>query len=111
MAEIELDFDGTVVEHAYPEIGLPNPGAIEVILKLQKKGHKIILNTLRANFKNGSLPVSFSVLCGLSGNNLIRTSLGTLCHDHCFELSPKNSLKFHFKKSKFSNIEIFNISL
>lgn len=55
MAEIQLDFDGTVVEHAYPEIGLPNPGAIEVILKLQKKGHKIILNTMRANFKNGLL--------------------------------------------------------
>lgn len=52
---IQLDFDGTVVEHVYPEIGLPNPGAIEVILKLQKKGHKIILNTMRANFKNGSL--------------------------------------------------------
>lgn len=53
--EIQLDFDGTVVEHAYPEIGLPNPGAIETILKLHEKGHKIILNTMRANFKNGSL--------------------------------------------------------
>jgi len=47
--KIYLDFDGTVVEHAYPKLGEPNPRAIEVITKLKNAGHEIILNTYRAN--------------------------------------------------------------
>ena len=43
--KIYLDFDGTCVEHRYPEIGKYNFGAIEVIEKLQQAGHNIILNT------------------------------------------------------------------
>ncbi|MEN9968378.1 MAG: hypothetical protein RIR94_552, partial [Bacteroidota bacterium] len=42
---IYLDFDGTVVEHAYPQIGAPNPHALRVIGKLQAAGHQFILNT------------------------------------------------------------------
>jgi hypothetical protein len=53
--KILLDFDGTCVEHIYPEIGRCNFGCIEVIDKLQKAGHKIILNTLRSELN----PVSF----------------------------------------------------
>lgn len=45
---IFLDFDGTVVEHAFPEIYAASPGSIEVIRKLQNAGHSIILNTYRA---------------------------------------------------------------
>lgn len=45
---IFLDFDGTVVEHAFPEIYAANPGSIDVIRKLQNAGHTIILNTYRA---------------------------------------------------------------
>jgi hypothetical protein len=46
--KIYLDFDGTCVEHVYPEIGRCNFGCIEVIDKLQKAGHTIILNTYRS---------------------------------------------------------------
>jgi len=52
---IILDFDGTVVEHKYPRIGKPNPLAIETIQKIQKAGHKIILNTYRADCNDGTL--------------------------------------------------------
>ena len=31
---IYLDFDGTVVEHAYPQIGANNPDALKVIRRL-----------------------------------------------------------------------------
>jgi len=51
---IYLDFDGTVVEHTYPEIGRCNFGCIEVIHKLQKSGHKIVLNTMRVEFQDGT---------------------------------------------------------
>ena len=59
---IYLDFDGTVVEHAYPEIGAPNPGSIEVIRKLQEAGHTIILNTYRADLDQASLEAAINYL-------------------------------------------------
>ncbi len=45
---IGIDFDGTMVEHKYPEIGEPVEGAIETVLDLIKAGHKIILYTMRS---------------------------------------------------------------
>ena len=47
--KIYLDFDGTVVEHYFPEIGAENPHAIKVIARLQAAGHEIVLNTYRAD--------------------------------------------------------------
>lgn len=44
---IAVDFDGTIVEHAYPAIGKPIPFAIETLLQLQKENHKLILWTVR----------------------------------------------------------------
>lgn len=56
--EIYLDFDGTCVEHEWPIIGRCNYGCIEVIYKLQKAGHKIILNTYRADLNDEILEKS-----------------------------------------------------
>ena len=53
--KVYLDFDGTLVEHEYPNIGRANFGWVEVIEKLQKAGHEVILNTMRANFNDDSL--------------------------------------------------------
>lgn len=44
---LAIDFDGTIVEHAYPAIGKPIPFAIETLLQIQKDGHKLILWTVR----------------------------------------------------------------
>lgn len=44
---IAIDFDGTIVEHAYPAIGKPIPFAIETLLQLQKDNHKLFLWTVR----------------------------------------------------------------
>jgi hypothetical protein len=44
---IAVDFDGTIVEHKYPEMGKPIPFAIETLLKLQKEKHILILWTVR----------------------------------------------------------------
>jgi len=51
---IILDFDGTVVEHDYPNIGRLNPGSLKVINRLQKSVHEIILNTYRADCNDGT---------------------------------------------------------
>jgi len=45
---IAIDFDGTIVEHAYPLIGRPIPFAIETLLQLQEDGHRLILWTVRS---------------------------------------------------------------
>ena len=45
---IAVDFDGTIVTHAYPEIGKPIPFAIDTLKKLQQEGHhQLILWTCR----------------------------------------------------------------
>jgi hydroxymethylpyrimidine pyrophosphatase-like HAD family hydrolase len=44
---IAIDFDGTIVEDAFPKIGKPMIFALETILKLQAEGHRLILWTYR----------------------------------------------------------------
>lgn len=45
---IAVDFDGTIVTHAYPAIGKPIPFAIETLKKLQQEDHhQLILWTCR----------------------------------------------------------------
>jgi len=45
---IAVDFDGTIVEHKYPDIGEEMIFAFDTLKALQKKGHKLILWTFRA---------------------------------------------------------------
>ena len=44
---IAIDFDGTIVEDAYPKIGKPMIFAFDTIKKLQSEGHRLILWTYR----------------------------------------------------------------
>lgn len=44
---IAVDFDGTIVEHRYPEIGREEPFAIDTLKKLAADGHRLILWTVR----------------------------------------------------------------
>jgi hypothetical protein len=44
-----VDFDGTIVDHRFPEIGAPVPGAIKWLKKLNKYGAKLILFTMRSD--------------------------------------------------------------
>ena len=44
---IAVDFDGTIVEHAYPEIGEEMMFAFATLKQLQNKGHRLILWTYR----------------------------------------------------------------
>ncbi len=45
---IAVDFDGTIVEDAYPKVGKENLFAFETLKKLQEKGHRLILWTYRS---------------------------------------------------------------
>ncbi len=44
---IAIDFDGTIVEHRYPEIGAEIPFAIETLKMLIKEKHRLILWSVR----------------------------------------------------------------
>ncbi|MBP1614228.1 MAG: hypothetical protein H6Q13_1676 [Bacteroidetes bacterium] len=44
---IAVDFDGTIVEHRYPEIGKEIPFAIDTLKMLQRDRHKLIMWTVR----------------------------------------------------------------
>lgn len=44
---IAVDFDGTIVTHAYPKIGHEIPGAIDTLKRMQQDGHRLILWTVR----------------------------------------------------------------
>ena len=44
---IAVDFDGTIVEHAYPKIGKERPFATATLRQLQKDGHLLVLWSVR----------------------------------------------------------------
>jgi hydroxymethylpyrimidine pyrophosphatase-like HAD family hydrolase len=44
---IAVDFDGTIVEHRYPQIGKEIPFAVATLKKLSEDGHTLVLWTVR----------------------------------------------------------------
>ncbi|MFC4723439.1 BT0820 family HAD-type phosphatase [Geojedonia litorea] len=48
---IAIDFDGTIVDDAYPKIGKPRIFAFETLKRLQNDGHRLILWTYRSGSK------------------------------------------------------------
>jgi hypothetical protein len=44
-----VDFDGTIVDHRFPEVGPPVPGALEWMSKFQAAGARLILFTMRSD--------------------------------------------------------------
>ncbi|TXD46875.1 BT0820 family HAD-type phosphatase [Polaribacter sp. IC073] len=48
---IAVDFDGTIVEDAYPKIGTTQLFAFETLRKLQSEGYRLILWTYRSGTK------------------------------------------------------------
>ncbi|MBT0549723.1 BT0820 family HAD-type phosphatase [Riemerella anatipestifer] len=77
--KLAIDFDGTIVEDAYPGIGKPKVFAFETLKKLQMEGYRLILWTYR------------------SGKAL----------DEAVEFCRKNGLEFYAINSSFEG-EVFD---
>jgi hydroxymethylpyrimidine pyrophosphatase-like HAD family hydrolase len=60
---IAVDFDGTIVEHAYPRIGKEMLFAFDTLKALQRKGHKLILWT----FRDGQTLIEAVEYCKING--------------------------------------------
>ena len=44
-----VDFDGTIVDHCYPDMGVPVPGAIDWMRRWHDNGARLILFTMRSD--------------------------------------------------------------
>ncbi|MDE2097701.1 MAG: hypothetical protein KGL39_10670 [Patescibacteria group bacterium] len=59
---LAIDFDGTIVEHRFPEIGPPCPGAFDWLKRYQEHGARLILWTMRSDGRKGDGPENGPVL-------------------------------------------------
>lgn len=50
--KLAIDFDGTIVDDAYPGIGKTKTFAFETLKKLQSEGYRLILWTYRQDRKS-----------------------------------------------------------
>lgn len=46
-----IDFDGTCVDHRFPRIGPSLPDAVETMQEMARRGHRLILDTMRSDFE------------------------------------------------------------
>jgi hypothetical protein len=60
---LAIDFDGTLADHRYPDIGAEVPGAISWLKEFRAAGAKLILWTMRSdsNSEGGRLTLSEAV--------------------------------------------------
>lgn len=92
---IAVDFDGTVVKHEFPNIGAPNPGAIETLKELVENGHKIILYTIR------SAKTLEDAIKWYSDNEIPLYGVNKNPQQHRFSTSPKVYAKLYIDDAAF----------
>lgn len=44
---VVVDFDGTICNHEFPDIGAPKPGVKEALLQLSQMGLRVVIHTVR----------------------------------------------------------------
>lgn len=64
---LAIDFDGTICRHGWPDIGEPLPYAFEVMKRLQKMGHHLVLNTCREDDRSGKYLTEAVEFCANNG--------------------------------------------
>ncbi len=88
---IAIDFDGTIVEHKFPEIGPLKPNVKEVIHRLWDEGHKIIIWTCRTsqNTFPGKQSTIFDVRNFLDSEDIPHHTINHNIPENPFQPSPK----------------------
>ena len=54
---VAIDWDGTLVEHKWPEMGEWLPGAVDFVKALQKRGFKVVIHSCRAGYLKGNTEI------------------------------------------------------
>lgn len=118
---LAIDFDGTICEVSYPEIGREREGAKEFINKLYDEGYLIVINTCRSDdgeVKAAQMARDFLRLRGIKYHNfnenpqhLIeaygcdtrKISADVYIDDKCLFNLPTWEHKYQIIKTKFPN--------
>jgi hypothetical protein len=95
--DICVDFDGTCVTHAFPNIG-KDIGAVPVLQDLVNAGHKLILFTMRSDVENVPSPEIDGMFTGtyltdavqwFNDNNIPLYGINVNPTQHVWTRSPK----------------------
>ena len=84
-----VDFDGTIVDHAYPNIGEPVPNAIKWLKLWQAAGAKIILFTMRADDYDNNNNTLTQATNYLEDNDIALFGINVNPTQHDWTTSPK----------------------
>lgn len=82
-----VDFDGTCVDHRFPDIGPDAPYAVQTLRDLADNGYKLILWTMRSNMCNSN-----TLKDAVEWFNVRNINLYAVNHNpdqHVFSDSPK----------------------
>jgi hypothetical protein len=93
--KLAIDFDGTIVEHAYPYLGNPVPDALEYLRQFQTAGAELILWTMRS----GDELTDAVEYCAQHGVHFQSVNQGI--GDRAWTLSPKAYANIYIDDAAF----------
>jgi hypothetical protein len=97
---ISVDFDGTMVDHRYPDIGEPVPGAVTWLQRLQRHGAKLILFTMRSN-RSESMPLLKDAVQYMEANGIQLFGVNRNPDQDSWTSSPKVYAEVYVDDSAF----------
>jgi hypothetical protein len=92
---IAVDFDGTLAEHKFPNIGNEVPGAFAVLKELQAAGHRLILWTMRNDRESNEGPVLTQAVEWCRERGIEFWGVNTNPEQHSWSQSPKAYAHFY----------------
>lgn len=95
-----IDFDGTLVDHAYPEIGAPVPRALDYLRRWQALDASLILFTMRSDGKADGSMLSQAVEY-LSDNGISLYGINSNPTQHAWTGSPKAFANLYIDDAAF----------
>lgn len=85
---IAVDFDGTIVEHVFPDIGKPVPGSFKWLKKFREAGARLLLWTMRSDGQDSGDVLADAVkFCEENGVTFEGVNVNPL--QHSWTTSPK----------------------
>lgn len=84
-----VDFDGTIVDHRFPEIGPPAPFALDWLRRWHNLGGRLILFTIRADEDNRHGRPLADAIEYLERNGVTLYGANVNPDQHSFSKSPK----------------------
>lgn len=97
---IAVDFDGTIVDHQYPEIGSLVPGAVEWLKAMQEVGAKLILWTIRCDSESSG-PVLSDAVAFCRKHGIEFDGINVNPTQHTWSLSPKAYANIYIDDAAF----------